>query len=284
MHLALSYFTIGVTKCPARLLVYEEFMRFILLVLFPVFFISACVSSETTTTLNTPGQKMSFDPVAAADTRVKLALLYLENKQMQSAKENLDTALKYQPDNAKIYRIYAYYYQQVNENEKARSFYEKALQLDPSNGDTYHNYGTFLCGRGEYKEAEEAFLKAVESPNYTRVARTYANAAICAEKGGFNEKAIYYYQYAISHSPNSNEINLSLASLNITEKHYQAAAKNLFMFQQNSKPTAESLWEWVRLSYATGKQASLSRYSELLLEKFPESQQALDYLNNVHYD
>ena len=260
-------------------------MHFIILALSSILVLSACVSSETTTTLNTPvAQKKDFDPVAAADTRVKLALLYLQDGQMQLAKENLDTALEYQPNDAKIYRVYAYYLQQVNENKKAEAFYKESLLLDADNGDTYNNYGTFLCDLMRYEEAETAFLKAINSKNYTKIARSYANAAICAEKAGFNQKAIAYYNNALSHSQNSNELNLSLATLNITEKNFNAATKNLLMFQRKSTQTAESLWEWVRLSYGSGKQASLARYSEQLLQQFPESQQALDYLNNEYYD
>ena len=286
MHQVSSYFTIGyLKKFPVRLLVYEECMRFIFVALISVFFISACVSSETTTIVNSPsGKKMAFDPKGAADTRIKLALLYLENKQMQQAKENLDTALKYQPDSAKVHRIFAYYYEKVNENEKAEEFYKESLSLDADNGDTNHNYATFLCGQGQYDKAETFFLKAISAPNYTRVARSYANAGICAEKANHNEKAIFYYGYALSHSPNSNEINLSLAKLNITEKNYPTAILNLFAFQKDSKPTAESLWQWIRLSYATDKKSSLSRYSNQLLQKFPESEQALNFLTNKYYD
>lgn len=266
-------------------MVHKECMRSIFVMLFSVLFISACVSSETTTTSNNlGGQKMAFDPEGASKTRVKLALLYLENQQMQAAKENLDTALNYQPDGVEVHRVFAYYYEKVNENEQAEVFYKKALSLDANNGDTFHNYATFLCGQGRYEEADAYFLKAIKSPNYSQVARSYANAAICAEKSNNNEKAIFYYGYALSHSPSSNEINLSLAKLNINSKNYKAAVTNLFSFQRNSEATAESLWQWIRLSYATGKEASLSRYSEQLLKQFPESQQALSYLNNEYYD
>lgn len=260
-------------------------MRFILLVSSALFFISACVSTEFTTTSNDPvSPKMEFNPEGAADTRIKLALLYLEKKDMQQAKANLDKALQYQPNNAYVYRIFAYYYQKVNENEKAKEYYQESIDLDPDSGDTYHNYGTFLCGQGDYKGAEKEFLKAVALPSYTRVSRTYQNAAVCAEEADEYTKAIYYYEYALSHSPNSHYIYLALARLNINEKEYQAALMNLFSFQRVSKATPESLWQWVRLSYATEKEASIDRYASQLLELFPESQQALDYLNDEYYD
>ncbi|MCP4324448.1 MAG: type IV pilus biogenesis/stability protein PilW [Psychromonas sp.] len=260
-------------------------MRLFIVILFSVLFLSACVSRETSvTTKNTgAGNAVQFDPEGAAKTRVKLALVYLRKNNMQQAKENLDKALEYQPNDANIYRIFAYYYQRVNEDETAEKYYIKSLRIDPKNADTYNNYGTFLCKLERYNEAEEAFLSAVDQSRYTSVANTYENAAVCAEKAEAMDKALYYYQYAISHNPNKFYINLSLAKLNIDKKEYKAARLNLFNFQKRSKTTAESLWQWIRLSYATQKGASLSKYAGQLLEQFPDSQRALDYLNHEYY-
>ncbi|PKG40408.1 type IV pilus biogenesis/stability protein PilW [Psychromonas sp. Urea-02u-13] len=260
-------------------------MRLFFVVLSSVLFLSACVSSETSiTTKNTgAGHATQFDPKGAAETRVKLALVYLRKSNMQQAKENLDKALEYQPNDANIYRIFAYYYQRVNENDTAEEYYKKSLRIDSKNADTYNNYGTFLCKLARYKEAEKAFVTAVEQSTYTGVANTYENAAVCAEKAGVTEKALYYYQYALSHNPNKSYINLSLAKLNIDEKEYAAARLNLFNFQKKSKTNAESLWQWIRLSYATEKGASLSKYAGQLLEQFPDSERALDYLNHEYY-
>jgi len=250
-----------------------------------VVLLSACVSSVTTTTTKnvSSGKQMAFDPKGAADNRVKLALIYLENDAMQQAKENLDKALSYQPDNAEIFRVFAYYYQKVNEMEKAEEFYKKSLSLDNKNSDTYNNYGTFLCREARYEEAEKAFLTAVEQNNYASVADTYENAGFCAERSNNIDKAIFYYQYSVSHNPNKTYLNLSLASLNITQQEYSAARLNLFNYQKRNKPSAESLWQWIRLSYATEKNASLNKYAGELLKDFPKSQQALDYLNHEYY-
>lgn len=260
-------------------------MRFMFLLVFTPIFISACVSSETTTTLNNPnGIKVAFNKEAAVDTRIKLALLYLENKQMQQAKENLDKALFYQPNNARTFRILAYYFQLVNEDEKAEEYYNKSISVDPKNGDTYHNYGTFLCAKGQYNHADMLFLKAVNLPTYNRVAQTYQNAAVCAEENKKYKKAIRYVEHALSHDPNNINLSLFLAKLNINVKNYTAAKLNLFTFQRNAKPSAESLWQWIRLSYATGNEEDLLKHGEQLLKLFPETPQVLYYVNKKYYD
>ncbi len=247
--------------------------------------LSACTSTEvTTTTKNTAaGQKMAFDPQAAAEIRVKLAIRFIENKDMQQAKQNLEKALEYQPKDANVYRVFAYYYEKVNEIEKAEQLYKKSLSLDRKNSDTYNNYGAFLCKEKRYEEAEEAFLTAVKQTSYTKVADTYENAGLCAEEAKNIDKAIFYYQYAFSHNPNKLYLQLFLAKLHITQKNYKEAQLNLINYQKRNGQTAESLWQWIRLSYAAEKSASLNKYAATLLEKFPESRQALDYLNHEYY-
>lgn len=260
-------------------------MRLFFVFLSSILFLSACVSSETTVTTKNSGAGGStqFDPAAAAKTRVKLALVYLRNNNMQVAKQNLDKALEYQPNDADVHRVFAYYYQRVNENKTAEEYYKKSLRLDSQNADTYNNYGTFLCKLDRFEEAESAFLNAIEQIRYLNVANTYENAALCAEKAKVDDKALFYYQYALSHNPNKTYINLSLARLNIDRKDYPSARLNLFNYQKKNKASAESLWQWVRLSYATNKEASLSKYAGQLLEKYPDSQRALDYLNHEYY-
>lgn len=260
-------------------------MHFFVVILSSLLLLTACVSSETSviTKNSGAGHVTQFDPEGAAKVRVKLALLYLNKNNMQQAKENLDTALEYQPNDANIMRIFAYYYQRVNEDEIAEKYYKKSLKLDSENADTYNNYGTFLCKLARYEEAEQAFLSAVKLPRYSALANTYENAGLCAEKAEAADKAIFYYQYALSYNPNKFYLNLFLAKLNIDKKEYKAARLNLFNYQKNRKTNAESLWQWIRLSYATEKEASFSKYAGQLLDQFPDSQRALDYLNHEYY-
>ncbi|MCK5818640.1 MAG: type IV pilus biogenesis/stability protein PilW [Psychromonas sp.] len=247
-------------------------------------FISGCVTSQVSVAKKhtTSGYKTSFEPDRAAKKRMQLALIYLKNDKMQQAKANLQKALEYQPDSAIINRVFAYYYQKVNEPKIAEKFYKKSISLDPKDGDTYNNYGRFLCIKGRYKAAEKNFLMAIKQTSYLGVANTYENAGLCAEKAGDKNKAIYYYGYALSYDPNKSFLNLSLAKLNIDKKNFKAANLNLYSYKKKNKDSAESLWQLIRLSYATEKTANLNKYAGKLLSDFPESQQAINYLNQKY--
>ncbi|AGH80661.1 type IV pilus biogenesis/stability protein PilW [Psychromonas sp. CNPT3] len=257
-------------------------MRFILAILISTTLLLGCVSGDVTVvTKNTgAGAVMRFDPVGAARTRVKLALLYLRQENMQLAKENLDKALKYQPEDASVNRVFAYYYQKVNESDLAEFYYKKALLLERDNADTYNNYGAFLCRDGRYDAADQAFIKAIEQSAYNAVANTYENAGMCAEKSGKISKALHYYQSALSHGPQKVYLNLALARLYINQKSYEDAYVSLLRYDKIKKASAESLWLWVRLSAAENKKASFDKYSQALVLQFPDSQQALKYLNH----
>ena len=85
-------------------------MRLFFVILSSVLFISACVTSETIVTTKNTGAaiKTQFDPQSAADTRVKLALRYLRKDEMQQAKENLEKALEYQPNDANSFPTFSF--------------------------------------------------------------------------------------------------------------------------------------------------------------------------------
>ncbi|KPU83464.1 twitching motility protein PilT, partial [Psychromonas sp. PRT-SC03] len=205
---------------------------------------------------------------------------YLRQNNMKLAKENLDKALYYQPDDASVNRVFAYFYQKVNESKKAERYYKKALSLDDNDADTYNNYGAFLCKQGRYKEAEDAFIKAVDQSTYTGVANTYENAGMCAEKSGELDNALRYYQSALSHDPRKIYLNLSLAQLYINKKSYKSARSSILSYQKRRKESAQSLWLWVRLSFAENNKKSFYKYAHKLMRLYPDSQQTSKYLNH----
>jgi len=251
-----------------------------LIVISLVLLLVACVSSETVVTENNRIIKRGnqFNPESAAKIRVKLGLAYLQKNNMLKAKKNLEKALSYQPNDANIFRALAYYYQRVQEVDKALRFYMKSLAIDPNNPSTLSVYGVFLCEQGHYNKAEDSFLLAIKQPGYTGVSNTYENAGHCSERSGNINKAIGYYQNALYHNPNNIHLYLTLARLQIGNNEYEIARANLAKLSNEN--SAEILWQWIRLYNATNKGAALDKYGRKLLTQFPDSNEALNYVNH----
>ncbi|OOF50581.1 type IV pilus biogenesis/stability protein PilW [Rodentibacter genomosp. 1] len=148
-------------------------------VIFPLVF-SACVSQLPSS---------DFNKQQAAKARVELALGYLQQNNFSQAKQNLDKALAHDSNYYLVYSAMAHFYQLQGELNSARESYLQAIKLDDKQGDTHNNFGTFLCSQGEFQEAYQEFILALNSPHYYRQADTYENIALCAQAS--NQTEVY---------------------------------------------------------------------------------------------
>ncbi|URL02517.1 type IV pilus biogenesis/stability protein PilW [Avibacterium sp. 20-126] len=146
-------------------------IRYCLVTLFSLL-LCACVSSQTS--------QEDFDKQQAAKARVELAIGYLEQRELRLAKQNLDKALAYAPNDYLVHSALAYFYQLQGDTERAENAYLNALKLEAKQGDVLNNYAVFLCEQGRFSQAYQQFQQALNSPNYYQQADTYENLALCA--------------------------------------------------------------------------------------------------------
>ena len=109
-----------------------------------------------------------------------MGLGYLKQGDRPRAKKKLLTALEQEPTSPDVNSAIAYYFEQTKELKQAEKYYLKALSLAGNSGAQLNNYGTFLCRQGDYKKAENYFLKAVKDVQYVNTAGAYENAGLCA--------------------------------------------------------------------------------------------------------
>ena len=141
------------------------------------------------------------DMAKASFYNVQLGLGYLNQGDRPRAKRKLLTALKQQPNSPDANSAMAYYFEQTKELTQAKQYYLKALSLSANDGAHLNNYGAFLCRRGDYKNAEVYFLKAVKDMEYTHTAGAYENAGLCALSAANEDKAMFYFKKALNHDP-----------------------------------------------------------------------------------
>lgn len=120
--------------------------------------------------------------------RIQVALGYLQQREYDIAKQNIDKAIEYAPDYYLPYLVAAHYYQQIGNIASAEEQYQLSLIKGKTQGDVYNNYGAFLCQQGNVQQAFVMFETALQQPEYYRAAQTYENIALCAHQVGNRTK------------------------------------------------------------------------------------------------
>src|ERR1700760_5115813 len=95
-------------------------------------------------TTKTPRLSRGNAEADAAADNVELAMAYMQQNNLQRAKEKLDRALQENPTNPNVHSVYALFYERINDQKKAESEFHEAMRLaprDPGEGDFY---GVFL--------------------------------------------------------------------------------------------------------------------------------------------
>ncbi|MGR5192723.1 type IV pilus biogenesis/stability protein PilW [Vibrio rotiferianus] len=226
--------------------------------------ICAMVMLHGCVTVNEGEPTPKVDPIAMAESRIALGLGYLENGNMIRAHDNLQQALSHAPQYYRTQLSMAHYYETVGEIDKAESMYKRSLRQHTKNGNVLNNYGTFLCKKGEYKQADKMFTRAIEQPYYYLIPASYENAAFCALKSQHPERAKYYFERAIDHDPHRPKSILQLAKLEIDDGEYTDARIRLMRFHQTYGVKKPSLQLLVELERAAGNEALKEKYQQKL--------------------
>lgn len=90
------------------------------------------------------------------------ATAYSKKGDFLSAIQDLDQAIKLDPDDALAFAGRGDTYDQLGQHDRAIKDFDKAIALSPNNGDIYVNRGIILGEQGEYALAIQDFDKAIK--------------------------------------------------------------------------------------------------------------------------
>ena len=109
------------------------------------------------------GKRPADDPDrAAAELQVKLGQGYLNQGELETARDKLQRALELDPRSVDAHTLMGVLQERIGRLEIAEKHYRRAVELKPDGGAVNNNYGTFLCGSGRFAEAREYFDRAVQ--------------------------------------------------------------------------------------------------------------------------
>lgn len=237
------------------------------LLLLLVCLLASCVTEPSDKSFRGAGE---FDAQEAAKTRVSLGLTYLKNGNFSQAKFNLDKALEFAPKSGEAHYAMAFYYQQVDEYERADSYYISAIDYSRNDPDVLNSYGAFLCQQSKYEKAKQFFLRAVDDKSYISAAETFENLAICTHSQGYIDEAIKYFNSALNHQPTRASSLLYLAELQAEKGQWAQAKRSLWKYERNGKVSPQSLFLSHQIANSEQDTQAALKYAEILQSMYPK--------------
>jgi len=210
----------------------------------------------------------------AARVNAQLAMTYLKQGDLVSARDKIEKALDQNPRTPETQMAAGFVYDRLGQDRKAAEHFDEAVKLDRDNADVLNNAAVFECRKGDKKKGVQYFLRAAESPLYRTPEVAYSNAGRCARANGDPKDAEKYYRQSLAVRPDQPDTMLELADL-LHETGANMPARAFLQRHAAAAPaTAESLWLGYRVETALGDRAAAEDYARRLRTDFAISPQA----------
>jgi len=155
--------------------------------------------------------------------RVAAAEAAFTMRSYDEAERQLEWLVKNTPPNFEIHIQYALTLVNLNETKDALKALKKTAKLFPDQPGPFGLMGNIHLGRGEYRDAVEAFQKSVEiMPTYVR---GYLGMAAAYEALGIQDSVMIAQEMYVSLNPGNPEVNKRWISTLIAEGEYDRAVE-----------------------------------------------------------
>jgi type IV pilus assembly protein PilF len=210
----------------------------------------------------------------SADIYLQLGVRYMDLNKLEIAQENLQLALKKDPNNPQVHNAFAFLYEKLNDYDKAKDQYEKALDESPDDWSVQNNYGRFLCDRGDYEQGMALLTQAISTQLNDRQWLALTNAGRCQLAMKQQQGAKAYFKQALILNSTYAPALMEMQKISYQSGEYWAAKGYLQRYLSVADHTSGTLWFGMQTERALGNAELAKEYQSLLLEKFPLSDEA----------
>jgi tetratricopeptide (TPR) repeat protein len=145
---------------------------------------------------------------------------------IQDAIKATEKAVELDPERVLAHANLLSLYGRVGNLQKAEEQYRAVMALNPDQFPKAHyDYGVLLMTKGEYKEAEEAFRRAIRiNPSY---AQAHNNLGHLLERGGKLPEAMAEYRKSMESMPGYRQAHFNLGRILVNQGNYQEGIEQL---------------------------------------------------------
>jgi tetratricopeptide (TPR) repeat protein len=154
----------------------------------------------------------SEENIQKAGAHYKMGVANLNESRIQQAFVEFHKAYELDPNNREVLNaIGILYLLHLDEPIKAIGYFEKAAKADPLFSDAYNNIGYAYEKTGNYEKAITFYEKALSNPVYITAEKAYINIGSSYYRMGKYEAALISYKEALKRSPNMSLAYMRLA-------------------------------------------------------------------------
>ncbi|RPI46448.1 MAG: type IV pilus biogenesis/stability protein PilW [Betaproteobacteria bacterium] len=250
-----------------------------------VFMLAGCAEQPITPTLQPPAPTtpQTADARTRADLHTQLGAGYYELRNFAVALEELNEALRSEPNYGPAHNMLGLVYMELREDALAEQSFDRALRINALDSDAHNNYGWFLCQRKRYDEALKHFMAAVKNPLYQTPDKSYVNAGVCMRERGDDAAALQFFERALSLQPAQPQALFNLADLSFKRGQVVASKDYLVRMSRIGAPFGpEALWLALRIERSLGDREAEASYGLQLRKNFPDSRETQALLNRQY--
>ena len=273
---------------------YGKIMKYLVILTTLTVLLTACQSTSQNTTSvyqGTDPSQRKRDKMELAQARTALAGQYINQRQLDAAKRQLDEAIEAQPNYAPAYDMMGNLLKiegSPSNIANAEKYFKKAISLDPDFIQARNNYGVYLSELGRHQEAIEQFNIAGSTLGYHNRAGALENLGLTYLKMNNPKAAEMAFNKAIETESATVTAKMEMIDI-LIGRHESLKAKAYFndlktMAQLHNQPMpSRLLYRGVRLGILQNDRQEIQRLSSQLLSQHPlsdEAKQLKQWLNN----
>ncbi|MEP7083684.1 MAG: type IV pilus biogenesis/stability protein PilW, partial [Betaproteobacteria bacterium] len=218
-----------------------------------------------------PGSETSTQ--ARARIRTELSGGYYARGQYDVALEELNGALRDDPNYSPAYGMLGLVYSALRDDAQAERYFMRSVDINPPDPEVRNNYGWFLCQRGREVQSLAQFELAINNPFYRTPDLALLNAGRCAAKVGDRKNAEAYLQRVLNVSPSNPSAHFLLTDIAYRAGDLQLARTRMRTMMAGVQAGPEALLIGVCIERKLGNQPDESSYAFQLRQRFPASKE-----------
>lgn len=212
-----------------------------------------------------------------AQIRLQLAIGYYEQRQFNTALDEIKQALATDPNFADAYSVRALIYMDMGETRLADDNFQTAMKLSPNNPDLSNNYGWYLCQNERAAQSIPYFEAALRNRAYQSPEKAFNNAGICSLKLKDPTAAERYLTQAFRLAPGNVATNVNLARIYYGQGDYSRARFYVARATKDESVSADTLWLAIRVEHKLVDRAAEASLVTQLRRRHPNSSEYAAY-------